>query len=78
MPAGNRWRVIGRCPTMGMNHGPTLTKYSASTSLVMPVPGHSSRSGLEMRTSRAPSGPGTSTVVASLAAMPVSLERRTR
>ena len=41
----------------------------------MPVPGQSSRSGLEMRTSRAPSGPGTSTVVASLVAMPASLDR---
>ena len=69
IPVGNRWSVIGRCPTIGMNQGPTVTKYSASSSLVIPVPGQSSRPGLEMRTSRVPSGPGTSSVVASLAAI---------
>jgi hypothetical protein len=59
-----------------MNQEPTRTKYSASSSLVMPVRGQSSRSGLEMRTSRTPSGPGTPTVVASFAAMLASLDRK--
>jgi len=75
IPVGNRCSVMGRRPTIGMNQDPTRTKYSASSSFVMPVPGQSSRSGLEMRTSRAPSGPGTSTVVASFAAIRASVDR---
>ena len=38
----------------------TATVYAARSPLVIPASGHMTRSGLETRTSRAPSGPGTS------------------
>jgi hypothetical protein len=70
MPVGNRWSVIGRCPTIGMNQGPTVTKYSARSSLVMP----GTRPELPTRARDAhltgTVRTGTSSVVASLAAMP--------
>ena len=64
-PPGNRWSDTGRSPLASMNGSPTATRYSASSSFVMPSSGQSTRDGLEMRTSRSPLGPGTEIVAAS-------------
>jgi len=57
IPSGNRCSVTGRLPSARMNPSDTSTAYCARSSFVMPSSGQISRSGLEIRTSRTPSGP---------------------
>src|ERR1019366_6439282 len=76
MPSAKRCREIGRWPFAATNCGPTDTRYSASANLVIPTSGKSTRSGLEIRTSRTPSGPATSRMRASLAILQHSAARR--
>ncbi len=67
MPDPNRCSEIGRSPLARTKGSPTATRYSARSSFVIPTSGKSTRDGLLIRTSRSPSGPGTVSVVASLA-----------
>ncbi len=62
-PSGKRSSETGRCPFAAMKGSATAMRYSASSRLVMPTSGHSTRSGFEMPTSRSPSGPGTVSVM---------------
>ncbi len=52
-----------RCPFAAMKGSATAMRYSASSRLVIPTSGQSTRSGFEMPTSRSPSGPGTVSVM---------------
>src|SRR5699024_6543441 len=62
VPSGNRCSVTGRSASASSSAGPTLRTYCAKSHLL--TPGHTCRSGEEIRTSRTPSGPSTSSTFA--------------